>query len=101
MRPPTPGKENVNQNIQKPSTNSLPLDYRRKQTAHFANFPSEQLHQHSPSIQEVGVPGHKKSYSYLNSNPDNESPSQGVYEDSPEESEFEFEMSYHHTEQSQ
>lgn len=95
-------KENIHHN-QVNSTDLSSQEGRRKKTAHFANIKSEYMHQHSPSIDEAVAPHHKKSYSYLNSNLDNDSPGKDSYMGTPveEESEFEFVMSYQNTEQSQ
>jgi regulator of replication initiation timing len=95
-------KENIHHN----HVNSNDLSSqggRRKRTAHFANIKSELVDHRSPSIDEAVAPYHKKSYSYLNSNLDQDSPGKESYMGTPaeEESEFEFMMSYQNTEQSQ
>ena len=92
------GKENINSNIQESEEASLRAssrEGRRKRTAHFANIKQEfGEHQRSPSISEADPPysHHEKTYSYLNSANDNESPGKESYIVSPveEDSEFEF-----------
>ena len=88
------GKENVNNNIQSLGlTEEDNSKERRKRTAHFLNPKLEYIAQ-----KEVKQPfhHHKKSYSYLNSNADHDTPAKSMSEENltENESEFEFMMSY-------
>jgi len=107
------GKENINQNnqiVNLQDSKSSNQEGRRKRTAHFANAKLEYEHQRSQSSKN-DPPHHKKSYSYLNSNPDNDISSKALEESNlmiendtshaEDDSEFDFIMSYHTSQHSQ
>ena len=90
------GKENINSNIPEEDYQNMrqsSREGRRKRTAHFANInPDYDEDQLSPRAEEESPQYHKKTYSYLNSNADNESVDKELYASGPLEDESEFEF---------